>query len=641
MKAEPISLKNIKIESPFWNDRINKIRKTVIPYQWELLNDRVKDAAKSGAVQNFKIAAGKAKGEFYGCSFQDSDLAKWLESVAYSLTTNPDNKLERIADELIDLIADAQDENGYLVTKYLIHKDEKRFSNLRDDHELYVMGHMIEAAVAYFEATGKDKFLNVMKQAADHINEVFGKGKGKIKGYPGHEEVELALVKLYRITDKNVYLRLSQYFINERGRQPYYFVNESINRGVSPDCPWGDAGQEYWQSHLPVRDQKTAEGHAVRAMYLYSAMADISSETGEKELQRACRRLWNNVITRRMYVTGGVGSSHDGERFTSDCDLPNDTAYAETCAAIGLVFFAHRMLNLEINREYADVMERALYNGVMSGISLDGKEYFYVNPLAVNPDLIKKGFHKRQSWYGCACCPPNISRLFTSLGKYIYSKTGNKIYTHLFVGSKAEFELNNHKVVIEQKTDYPWKEKIQFDIQLGQAFEFTFSVRMPEWCRSPKIKVNNVAISVDSILKKGYAEIKRIWKNGDKVEMILPMPIEEIESNPNVFNNAGRIALQRGPIVYCIEQVDNGKNLNEIIVSKKSKLQLKYDRKLLGGLPVIEGKGFRRDEADWKNKLYRSDSSRLVPVNIKAIPYAFWANRKAGEMLVWIRHSEY
>jgi uncharacterized protein len=639
MKTEPISLKHINIDSLFWKNRINKIRKTVIPYQWELLNDRVEDAAKSGAVGNFKIAAGREKGEFFGCPFQDSDLAKWLEAVAYSLTTNLDVKLEAIADEVIDLIADAQDENGYIVTKYLINKQKRRYSNLRDDHELYVMGHMIEAAVAYFEATGKNKFLNVMKRAADHINEIFGSGKEKIKGYPGHEEIELALIKLYRVTGQKSYLNLSQFFIDERGKKPLYFVDEAVNRGVNPDCPWGDAGQEYWQSHLPVRDQKTAEGHAVRAMYLFSAMAEISSETGEKELQTACRRLWNNVINKRMYITGGVGSSHDGERFTFDYDLPNDTAYAETCAAIGLVFFAHRMLNLDVNREYADVMERALYNGVLSGISLDGKKYFYVNPLAVNPDLSNKGFHRRQSWYGCACCPPNISRLFASLGKYIYSKTGNKIYTHLFVGGEAEFEMNNHKVVIEQKTEYPWKEKIKFEIQLSQAFEFTFSVRMPEWCRRPKIKVNNVAIGVDSILKNGYAEIKRKWENGDKVELILPMLIEKIESNPEIFNNTGRIALQRGPIVYCIEQVDNGKNLNEIILSKKSKLLLKYDHKLLGGLPVIEGNGFRRDEADWKNKLYRADSSRLLPVNIKAIPYAFWANRKAGEMLVWIRQS--
>jgi len=640
MKTKPIPLKNIKINSPFWNNRIDQIRETVIPYQWELLNDRIKDTEKSGAVGNFKIAAGREKGEFYGCPFQDSDLAKWLEAVAYCLTINPNDKLEAIADEVIDLIEEAQDKNGYLVTNYLIHKNKKRFSNLRDDHELYVMGHMMEAAVAYYEATGKDKFLNVMKRAADHINEVFGGGKGKTRGYPGHEEIELALVKLYRITGQNKYLELSQYFINERGRKPFYFIEEAKKRGVKPECPWGSGGQEYWQAHLPVRDQKTAEGHAVRAMYLFSAMTDVSFETGDKELIRACRRLWKNVINRRMYITGGIGSSHDGERFTFDYDLPNDTAYAETCAAIGLVFFAHRMLNLEINNEYADVMERALYNGVLSGISLDGKKYFYVNPLAVNPDLAKKGFHSRQPWYGCACCPPNIARLLTSLGKYIFSASGKKIYTHLFIGSEAEIKLENQTIKLKQITEYPWKDVVQFELQLNRPMDFTLSLRIPGWCRNPKLMVNNVGIVVESVLKKGYAEIKREWKDGDKLELKLPMPVEKIESNPNVYVNSGRVALQRGPIVYCIEQTDNGKNLNEIILSKKSKLQFKYDPKLLGGIPVIEGKGFRRDGTSWKENLYRTSSSKLVPMTVKAIPYAYWANRKAGEMIVWIRQSE-
>ena len=640
MKAEPISLKHIKIDSSFWKKRINLIRKTVIPYQWELLNDRIKDAAKSGAVQNFKIAAGKEKGEFYGCSFQDSDLAKWLEAVAYSLATNPDKKLEAITDEIIDLIAEAQDQNGYLVTKYLINKDEKRFSNLRDDHELYVMGHMMEAAVAYYEATGKEKFLNVMRCSADHINEIFGTGKEKINGYPGHEEIELALIKFFRITGKKIYLRLCQYFIDERGRQPFYFKNEAIERGVSPDCPWANAGQEYWQAHLPVRDQTIAEGHAVRAMYLFSAMADISFETGDKELIRACRRLWKNVINRRMYITGGVGSSHDGERFTVDFDLLNDTAYAETCAAIGLVLFAHRMLNLDINREYADVLEHALYNGVLSGISLDGKKYFYVNPLAVNPDLANKGFHRRQPWYGCACCPPNIARLLTSLGKYIYSTGKKKIYVHLFIGSEISLELENQTITVKQETEYPWKDKIKFEIQLSQPVEFTVYLRIPGWCRNPKLKVNNISYEIDSIMKKGYAEIIRKWESGDKVELTLPMTIEKNESNPKAYMNSGRVALQRGPIVFCIEEADNGKHLNEIILSKKSELQVKYDHKLLGGVPVIKGKGYRRDEAGWKDDLYRTSPSKLIPINIRAIPYAYWANRKAGEMLVWIRQAD-
>jgi DUF1680 family protein len=382
MRSHSVPLRNVKVNDAFWAPRIRRVRTVTLPYQWAVMNDRVPGAAKSSAVRNFKIAAGKAKGEFFGCVFQDSDVAKWIEAAAYSLTTRPDRKLEKTVDGMIDLIAAAQGPDGYLDTAFTVKDRKKRWTNLRDWHEMYIMGHMMEAAVAYWEATGKRKLLDVMCRAANHVGRKFGRGKGKKRGYPGHEEIELALVKLYRATGVRKYLDLASYFVDERGRRPHYFDIESKKRG---DARPGRL-YHYNQSHLPVRKQTDAIGHAVRAMYFYCAVADVAQETGDASLAAACKRLWKSTVERRMYVTGGVGSSAAaGEAFTSDYDLPNDAAYAETCAAIGLVFWAQRMLQLDTNSEYADVMERALYNGVLSGVSLDGRSFFYTNPLASHP----------------------------------------------------------------------------------------------------------------------------------------------------------------------------------------------------------------------------------------------------------------
>ena len=638
MKLKPIQLKNISIDGLFWAPRIKQIGDIVIPYQWEIMNDRVHGAEKSGAVQNFKIAAGREKGEFYGCVFQDSDLGKWLEAVAYKLSKNQDEKLEKLADDLIDMIAEAQDENGYLVTYYLIKKDEKRWTNLRDNHELYVIGHLLEAAVAYYEATGKRKFMDVMIKTCDLVIEVFGTEDGKLTGYPGHEEIELALVKLYRTTGIKKYLDLSKYFIDERGKQPCCFTEESSKRGVDPICPWGDGSPKYWQAHLPVREQTTAEGHAVRAMYLYSAMADLGLETDDADLKKTCRILWKNVVTKRMYITGGVGTSHDGERFTFDYDLPNETSYAETCAAIGLVFFAHRMLNAEINNEYADVMERALYNGVLSGISLDGKSYFYVNPLAGFPNGEDTKSLKRFKWHGCACCPPNLSRLLTSLGSYCYSHDETGIYAHLYTGGSAQFNINNQAITIEQTTEYPWKEKVTMKVSCKNSASFTLALRVPGWCRNAKISINNEKIAAPDILN-GYARLNRNWSDGDIIELTLPMPVEKVKSHPKVRMNAGRIALQRGPVVYCIEEIDNGKDLNDIILSNDSKFEVLTDHQLLDEIPVITTKGWRSDLSKWENQLYRAEPNEFSETTVTAVPYFLWANREVGEMLVWIRNA--
>ncbi|MDW7679641.1 MAG: glycoside hydrolase family 127 protein [bacterium] len=641
MKAQSLPLKNIQLNSNFWTPRLKLIHDVVIPYQWEAMNDRLEDAAKSGAVQNFKIAAGREQGEFCGCPFQDSDLAKWLEAVSYCLSAKPDSKLEQLAYEVIDLIADAQDENGYLVTRYIIKDQDQRWTNLRDEHELYVIGHQIEAAVAYLESTGKDKFLKIVQRAADHVAAVFGRQSGQLRGYPGHEEIELALVKLFQVTGENKYLELSRYFIDERGREPNYFVEEAIRRGESGKGKWGGGLPDYYQAHLPVREQTTAEGHAVRAMYLFSAMADVACETGDEELTRACHRLWDNVVQRRMYVTGGIGSTHHGEAFTFDYDLPNETSYAETCAAIGLMFFAHRMLKLDMDRQFADVMERALYNGVLSGISLDGTHYFYVNPLAAFPKDKYSNAARRQPWYGCACCPPNLARLLSSLGKYCYSQQEDTLYLHLYAGGSVQFIINGSKITLEQRTEYPWQEKVNLRINTKGRVNFTLALRIPGWCRQSNIKVNQTEIDISKLLNKGYVYLSREWSQDDNVELFFAMQVEKIEAHPSVRMNAGRVALQRGPVVYCIEQVDNGADLNDIILSAKAEFKVKWNPDLLGGVPVIFGAGCRRDRSRWENQLYRFDSSSHKKITVRAIPYALWANRDQGEMLVWVRDERY
>ena len=383
--ALPADLSAVKITGGFWSRLQELVRTQVIPYQWEALNDRIEGAAPSHCMENFKVAAGQREGSFGGCVFQDSDFAKWIEAVGYSLTIHPDPELEKTADEAIDLVCSAQQPDGYLNTYYIINGLEDRFTNLAHNHELYCLGHLMEGAIAYYQATGKDKLLNAVRRYADLVDSLFGAEEGKLQGYPGHEIIEMALVKLADVTGEERYLRLAKYFIDQRGQEPNYFREEIEKSGK----PWGWAkspfGLQYYQAGKPVREQTAAEGHAVRAVYLYSGMADVARKTGDESLWNACRTLWDSIVRRRMYVTGSIGSAHYGESFTFDYDLPNDSVYGETCAAIGLVFFARRMLETEAKGEYADVMEQALYNGVISGMSLDGRSFFYVNPLEVLP----------------------------------------------------------------------------------------------------------------------------------------------------------------------------------------------------------------------------------------------------------------
>ncbi|GGG25725.1 glycoside hydrolase family 127 protein [Paenibacillus abyssi] len=640
----PVVLKQVAIQDSFWSARERNVIETVVPYQWDALNDAIPGAEPSHTIENFRIAAGDSQGEYYGMVFQDSDLGKWLETVGFVLSKKRDPQLEKIADDVIDLLGRAQQSDGYLNTYYTVKEPGARWTNLRDNHELYCAGHLMEAAVAYYEATGKKKFLDIMCRYADYIATVFGSEEDKTRGYDGHPEIELALVKLYQATGNRAYLELSKYFVDERGQQPHYFDLEAQAREevLSPNKK--KRLYDYFQAHLPVREQKTAEGHSVRAVYLYSAMTDLAADYNDAELFDACKALWKDTVQSKMYVTGGIGSSAYEERFTVPFDLPNDRAYTETCAAIGLMFWAQRMLQVEKDREYADVMELALYNGVLSGISLDGRSYFYVNPLEVWPATAN--FRNdmstvkvtRQPWFGCACCPPNIARLIASLGQYIYSTDpGNsELYVHLYIGSALELELGGQTVKLQQQTNYPWDGRAALEIALEQAAPFTIALRMPGWCSSAKISVNGQEIT-DSVQEKGYVKINRTWQDGDRIELAMEIPVQLVRSHPDVRENAGKVALQRGPVVYCLEEIDNGPNLQDIVLSSDAEFDVEFDAQLLGGVTVLTGEATRSDIKADDSRLYTTQAYSRVPAAIKAIPYFAWSNRTPGEMTVWIR----
>ena len=507
-----LEIRNVKIQDPFWSPYMDLIREKVLPYQWEVLNDRQPDAAPSHAVKNFRIAAGLEDGEFYGEVFQDSDLAKWLEAAAYSLETHPDEELEKTIDEVIELIMRAQQEDGYLNTYFTIGRKEKEWTNLYECHEMYCSGHMMEASIAYYKATGKKQLLEAMCRNARHIAAKFGDAPELCKGYPGHQEIELALVKLYEVTGELEYLQLGKYFLEERGKKPNFFEEEwrtSRNKCTfKTDTPVESPDLYYNQSHQSIYEQSSAVGHAVRAMYMYAAMADVARETKDQELFKSCKKLWNNVVQRQMYITGAIGATPKGEAFTFDYDLPNETAYAETCASIGLIFFAHRMLKMDVNSNYGDVMERALYNVVLGAMSDDGKKFYYVNPMEIWPEANLKNPERqhvksvRQKWFGCACCPPNIARLLSSLGQYIYSYEDTSLYVHLYIGGQIETSKGNKRFKVLQESNYPWEGNVSFKIEDVPAKDNRIAFRIPGWCKEWSVQINNQAVEGD--YEKGY-----------------------------------------------------------------------------------------------------------------------------------------
>ncbi len=612
------------------------IKDVVIPYQYSVLCDEAPDTEKSHVVQNF-INAGRAiRGEdtgdgFYGMVFQDSDAAKWIEAAAYSLSLFPDKNLEKTVDDLIAIIADAQDSDGYLNTYYTIKDKDKRWTNLQEGHELYCSGHMMEAACAYYEATGKDTLLKVMLKNAEHIyNHFITEGH---EGCPGHPEVELALLKMYQLTNNNHCLELASHFINTRGQNPNFYEEEKERRGW---CVWSlnPVDTDYLQGSKPVREQTEAVGHAVRAVYLYTAMADLAASTDDTELLDACRKLWESITKRRMYLTGGIGSTGLGEAFTVDYDLPNDTAYAETCASIGLMFFASRMLENEVNGEYGDVCERAFYNTVLAGMQLDGKCFFYVNPLEVIPGISgiavthRHDLPVRPKWYACACCPPNVARLISSFGKYAYGENADTAFCHMFADGEVCLD-NGMKFTC--KTGYPYDFTITYQIEKGGKL----AVRIPEWSKTWQISINDKAI--DAVTQKGYVYLTAA--DGDSVKLTLDDTPRYQYASSKVPKLTGKTAICRGPLVYCFEGTDNDMDVLSLSLKRGGNLTVSdYQENLLQGSVTITADALRREDFD-TDGLYSDKAPAMKPCKAVAIPYYTWGNRSENQMRVWMDES--
>lgn len=617
----PVPFTAVTIDDEFWTPRLRANREQTIPIEY----DQCKTTGRLDALRlTWQPGDGPEPHIFW-----DSDIAKWLEAASYSLATHPDPALDALVDEVVALVAGAQQPDGYLNTHYTLVEPQNRWTNLRDQHELYCAGHLIEAGVAHFQATGKRTLLDVVCRYADYIATVFGRGPDQRRGYCGHEEIELALVKLYHATGERRYLDLSAYFIDERGSQPHYFDQEAIARGEDPAAFWAKTYQ-YNQSHLPVREQREVTGHAVRAMYLYSAMADLAGELSDPALLTALEQLWRHLCTRNLYITGGIGPSASNEGFTRDYDLPNESAYAETCASIGLVFWNHRMLQHACDSRYADVIERALYNGVISGVSLDGERFFYENPLA------SLGNHHRQAWFDCACCPPNLARLLASLGEYIYAQSATDIAVHLYVQGAAQLDFGGQTVVLRQTTRYPWEGHVKLELQLERPAEFGLRLRIPGWCRRAQVRVNGAVIDMEGKFERRYLYLRRWWQPGDVVTLELDMPVERIHAHPDVRQDAGQIALQRGPLVYCVEAVDHAEPLAHLFVPRAAEFRPIFQPDLLDGVVTLTGEGRATQAGDWQDTLYRAQPPHLSPCTITAIPYYAWDNRTPGQMRVWL-----
>lgn len=629
-----IGVKSFESKEGFINNYQKLVREVVVPYQYAVLNDQVEGVEKSHVVANFENAAKAVRGEdvgdgFYGMVFQDSDAAKWIEAAAYCLSTFPDSDLEQKVDELIDKIAEAQDTDGYLNTYFTIKDKEKRWTNLLEGHELYCAGHMMEAAVAYFETTGKDKLLHVMIKNAEHIYREFVE-KGR-EGYPGHPEVELALLRLYRASGNEKCLELAKHFIDVRGVDREFYKREVAGRDWKV---WGNdaSNYDYQQSGKPVREQTDATGHSVRAVYLYTAMADLAAETEDEQLLDACKKLFESITQRRMYVTGGIGSTVLGEAFTVDYHLPNDTAYAETCASIGLMFFASRMLETEVDSVYGDVMERAFYNTVLAGMQLDGKRFFYVNPLEVIPGISGEAathrhvLPQRPGWYTCACCPPNAARCIASIGKYAYGENETTAFIHLFVDGRVSFA---NGLTLQGKTGYPYEFKAVYHIMEGSG---AVALREPDWSRDHfSILVNGKEFPGEK--KKGYWYLEGM-KAGDVIEIVFDDQAKKIYASTKAAADTGYAALQRGPLVYCVEGVDNEGDVLSLSYAENGKVEAeKFEPELLGGTVRLKVDGYRTSQI---SSLYTYEKQMSESYTVTAVPYYTWGNRGENQMRVWL-----
>ncbi|MFC6465722.1 glycoside hydrolase family 127 protein [Marinilactibacillus sp. GCM10026970] len=641
----------IEIKDEFWKRYIDLIMTEMIPFQWNVLNDledikidKERDDAnipseKSHAIENFKIAAGRTEGHHYGWLFQDSDVYKWLESAANVYKITKDDKLNDMMNEVVELIEEAQEDDGYLSTFYQIDAPELKFRKLYESHELYCAGHLMEAAVAHYQATGDERLINVVKKFVECIQNHFGSEKGKIKGADGHQEIELALVKLYEVTKDESYLKLSEWFLEIRGQDPDFYkkqLEENDDLGIDDKKPF-QVNTVYHQAHKPVIEQTEAVGHAVRLVYMAAAMADVAYYTKNDKLFKASKRIWKNIVKKRLYITGGVGSTVHGEAFTFDYDLPNDTMYCETCAAIGLMFFAKAMMKNEVDAEYAHVMERALYNSVISGMALDGKHFFYVNPLEVNSESSQKDPGKshvkstRPSWFGCACCPPNIARTLTSLEKYLYSEKDDALYVNLFMDHSGTVPFNNQEVEVEQKVSFDDEGSLVLKVEAPNTL--TLGIRVPTWAENLSIK--QTGSDVDYEVVDGYAMV--LVEETLTLKITFDVPVIMHQAHPRVRDDLGKVALQRGPFVYCMEETDNESDLHLMRLKDHIRAE-KVSDSVLGSHVALKALGEKRviDE-EWNNALYRNYKEPVYEEkDLTFIPYHLWANRSVGEMMVWV-----
>ena len=586
---EQIDFSHVKINDNFWSPRLSKHVSATLP----VCIDQIEN--QTGRIRNFENAA-KGEGEHSGIFFDDSDVYKALEGMAYSLINNPDPELEKKADEWIDKFAAAQQPDGYINTFYTLTGLDKRWTNM-DKHEMYCAGHMIEAGVAYYQATGKRKLLDVCIRMTDHMMSQFGPGKRH--WVPGHEEIELALVKLYQTTQEQKYLDFAYWLLEERGH----------GHGTMGDE--GKWNPVYYQDIVPVRQLTDISGHAVRCMYLYCGMADVAALKNDTGYIAAMDRLWDDVVHRNMYITGGIGSSRDNEGFTEDYDLPNLDAYCETCASVGMVLWNQRMNQLTGDSKYIDILERSLYNGALAGISLGGDSFFYVNPLE------SKGDHHRQEWYGCACCPSQLSRFLPSIGNYIYASSDDALWVNLYIGNTGQIRIGETDILLTQETDYPWDGSVKLTISTSQPLEKEIRLRIPNWCKTYDLSINGKRINVSE--EKGYAVIKD-WKSQDVIALDMDMPVEIVAADPHVKENFGKRAIQRGPLVYCMEEIDNPEYFDQIQLSPSTTFQTAFVSDILNGIKTIKTNG-------------RAQSATFIP-------YYAWDNRKAGKMRVWIPYNE-
>lgn len=636
MSLREIPMTKVTITDAFWSPRQRLMTDVTIPYMERILRDEVPGAVRSHAISNFRMAAGEETGEFYGMVFQDSDVAKWLEAAAYSLSLKPDTALEKRLDEVIALIGRCQREDGYLNTYFTVREPGKEWTNLLECHELYCAGHLLEAGAALYENLGKTNLLEICIRLADHICNRFGE-KGQ-EGIPGHQEIEIGLMRLYHVTGEMRYRDMARRFLDLRGKDPQWFQKHTPPH---PGTQYGDYSiapedAQYNQSDVPVREQTVARGHAVRQIYMLAAMADVAACTQEEALYSACHRMFENITQKQMYVTGAVGSSAHHESFTVDYDLPADRCYGETCASVAMCFFAHQMLQNKADGRYADLLELELYNAALAGMQLDGKRFFYVNPLEVDPRVSGRasGYEhvllQRPRWHSCACCPPNLARLLASLGKYLWSEDEERIYSHLFIGSSVQAEHAS----ISLETGYPWDGSAVYTIVECREKPFGLAVHIPAHLNGVRVMLNGEWIR--STIMDGYLTFERQWHAGDRLELHFDLPVRRIYAHPRVRDAAGKVALARGPIVYCLEEADHDASVLNVCLPHASRIvALSYEPELLGGIVPLKLEA--QCAVSTANVLYAEHEAKYKPCTIRAIPYYAWANRTPGTMTVWVR----